>query len=68
LTANEFGHHFFCSLAFGVSFSVNCLSQRLPVFLLEWMSSSYGFAEFLVVLGANPLSILDFEENLHSLS
>lgn len=47
-TVNEFEHRSECSLAFGVSFSVNCLSRRLPVFLLDPMSSPHPFAEFLL--------------------
>lgn len=43
LTANEFEHHFMCLLALGVSFSVNCLSYHLPIFLLELMSTSCCF-------------------------
>lgn len=39
LTANEFEHHFMCLLALGVSFSVNCLSYHLPIFLLDLMPS-----------------------------
>ena len=48
LTTNEFEHRFMCLLAFGVSFSVNYLSYHLPILLLELMSSSCCFAEFLV--------------------
>ena len=48
LTTNEFEPYFMCLLAFGVSFSVNCLSYHLPIFLLELMSSSCCFTEFLV--------------------
>lgn len=51
LTTNEFEHHFMCLLAFGVAFSVNCLSYHLPIFLLELMFSSCCFTEFLVYSG-----------------
>lgn len=64
LTTNEFEHHFVCLLAFGVSFSVNCLSYHLPIFLLELMSSSCCFTEY--ILDVNPLSLSDFEKESQS--